>query len=258
MRIQGLLCMAAGLLAVTSASASALTGDELVAKNVEAHGGLAQIHAIKTLKLQGRMRVGDQFDMAFTQYRKAPDALRNEATMQGLTLVQAWDGKQAWQISPFQGRRDPEKMSDDDAKALADDAAIGGPLIDWKAQGSKLDYLGTEDIDGTQAHKLKLTRANGNIEYVYLDPDHFLEIRTISDQRVRGMHIETVTDYGDYEPVDGVYVSFSTSSRRKGSDPFDRQQITIEKAEANVAMTDSLFTFPLAVDAAHTGGAAKP
>ncbi len=33
--------------------------------------------------------------------------MRTEASIQGLTAVQAWDGKEAWQISPFQGRKDP-------------------------------------------------------------------------------------------------------------------------------------------------------
>ncbi|MGH8157404.1 MAG: hypothetical protein ACREPQ_04750 [Rhodanobacter sp.] len=256
MRIRLLLSVTA-LLFVT-ASAHALTTDELVAKNIDARGGLDKIHAIKTLKLEGKLRIGGQFELTLAEYKKAPDSVRNEATIQGLTQIQAWDGKDAWQISPFQGRRDPEKMSGDDAKSLSDDAAIGGPLVDWQAQGSKLDYLGTEDIDGTEAHKLKVTRKNGDIEYVYLDPDHFLEIRTTTDQIVRGTHVETVTDYGDYEQVNGVYFPFSISSSTKGTGPFGKQQITIEKADANVAMDDTIFTFPAAAGTGHAAGGAKP
>ncbi len=111
------------------ASAHAMTVDELIAKNLAARGGLEKIHAIKTLKSEGKLRFGGQFELAFVQYQKAPDSSRSEASLQGLTAVQAWDGKDAWQISPFQGRKDPEKMSADDAKALADDAPIGGPLV---------------------------------------------------------------------------------------------------------------------------------
>jgi hypothetical protein len=255
MRIQLWFSVAALLL--VSASAHALTADELVAKNIDARGGLAKIHAIKTLKLEGKLRMGGQFELALVEYKKAPESVRMEATLQGLTQIQAWDGRSAWQISPFQGRRDPEKMSDDDAKSLADDAAIGGQLADWRAQGSKLEYLGTEDIDGTEAHKLKVTRKNGDIDYVYLDPDHFLEIRTITDQVVRGTHVQTVTDYGDYEQVDGVYFPLSMSSYTKGAGPFDKQQITIEKATANVAVDDTLFAFPAAAGAGHAAGA-KP
>ncbi len=254
MRMSLLLSVAALFVAT---SAHALSADELVAKNLEARGGLDKIHAITTLKLEGKMRIGGQFELTFASYQKAPDSVRNEATIQSLTQVQAWDGKDAWQISPFQGRRDPEKMSDDDARPLADDAAIGGPLVDWKAKGSTLDYLGTEDIDGTEAHKLKVTLKNGDIEYVYLDPDYFLEIRTVSQLTVRGTHVESVTDYGDYEKIDGVYFPFSISSETKGGGDFSRQQLTVTKATANVPMDDSLFTFPASTGTGHGTEGAK-
>lgn len=251
------LFLVAGLLLMAT-SAHALTADDLVAKNVDARGGLDKIHAIKSIKLDGKLRVGGQFELALTQYKKAPDSVRTEATLQGLTQIQAWDGKSAWQISPFEGRRDPEAMSGDDAKSLSDDAPIGGPLVDWKGQGNSLEYLGTEDIDGTQAHKLKVTLKNGDVEYVYLDPDHYLEIRTIADQVVRDTHVETVTDYGDYEQVDGVYFPFSISSSTKEAGPFAKQQVTIEKAVANVPMDDTLFAFPHATGTTHAAAGAKP
>lgn len=237
------LCLAAACL-VASLSVHAMDADTLLAKNAEARGGAAKIDAIKTLKLEGKVRIGGQFELALTQYKKAPDSVRNEATIQGLTQVQAWDGHEAWQISPFQGRRDPERMSGDDAKSLSDGASIAGPLVGAKAQGNTVQYLGTEDIDGTQAHKLKVTLKNGDVEYVYLDPDYFLEIRIVSDQTVRGTHVETVNDYGDYEQINGVFFPFSIASRTKGGGRFGAQQMTIEKAAANVPIDDALFAFP--------------
>jgi len=229
-------------LALAAASAHALTVDELLAKNLEARGGADKVAAIKTLKSEGKMIFGGEFELALTQYAKAPDSVRAEASIQGLTGVQAWDGKDAWQIAPFQGRKDPEKMSADDAKSLADDAPIAGALIGARERGSKIDYLGTEDVDGTDAHKLKVTMKNGDVEYVYLDPDHFLEIRMVAQRSVRGTQVESVTDYGDYEQVDGVYFPFSMSTESKPDG--NRVQTTIEHAEANVAMDDSLFAFP--------------
>ena len=240
-------------LVLACASAHAMTADELISKNLAARGGLEKIHAIKTLKFEGKLRFGGQFELTFALYQKAPDSSRSEASLQGLTAVQAWDGKDAWQISPFQGRKDPEKMTADDAKALADDAPIGGPLVDWQARGSKVDYLGTEDVDGTDAHKLKVTLKNGDIDIVYLDPDQFLEIRTVAQRTVRGTRVESVSDYGDYEQVDGVYFPFSISTENKAEGGI--QQTTIEHAEANTPMADALFAFPVKSVAA--AGAAK-
>ena len=221
-----------------------MTVDELVAKNAEARGGLAKIEAIKTLKAEGKLRFGGQFELGLVQYQKAPDSMRIEASIQGLTAVQAWDGHEAWQISPFQGRKDPERMTADDARELADGAPIAGALIGARERGGTIEYLGTEDVDGTDAHKLKVTLKNGDIEYVYLDPDHFLEIRTVAQRLVRGTQVESITDYGDYEQVAGVYFAFSLATENKAQG--QRTQTTIERAEANVAIDDSLFAFPAA------------
>jgi hypothetical protein len=74
----------------------------------------------------------------------------------------------------------------DAVREMGYDADLDGPLVDGVAKGNKVEYLGTEDVDGTDAHKLKVTRPGGDVEYVYLDPDYFLEIRRVSQHRVRG------------------------------------------------------------------------
>ena len=221
------------------------TVGELVARNIEAKGGAGALSALQSLRLQGKLLANQgQLEFAYTQIKKRPGEVRTEATLQGMTQVQAYDGKQGWQISPFGGRKDPEKMSTDDAKALVEDAEIDGPLVDWKNKGSTVDYLGTEDVDGTLAHKLKVTRTNGDVSYVYLDPDHFLEIRILTQRVVQGAQTETETDLGDYEKIGGVFVPFSIESGRKGSS--DKQKIIIEKGEANVPVDDTGFHFPAA------------
>jgi len=239
--------MTVTLLASVSSTASALTAEELAAKNVAAKGGMDQLRALKSLRLSGKVLVnGDAIRLEFVELIKTPQGVRVEATLQGLTKVQAYDGTQAWQIDPFQGRKDPEKLSSDDAKGLAEDAAdFMGPLVDYAAKGYALDYLGTEDIDGTEAHKLRVTRANGDISYVYLDPDYFLEIRTVNRRIEHGVPRETVTDYGDYEKVAGTYLAFAQASGPKGST--EREKVQIEKAEANADVADAVFHFPGAI-----------
>src|SRR6184192_2639976 len=220
-----------------------LTVDELVAKNVAAKGGADALRALQSVRFTGKMLVNEgQFQLAYVETKKRPGEVRSEATLQGMTAIQAYDGEQGWKVYPFQGRKDPEKMSADDTKSLIEEAEIDGPLVDWKAKGSTLEYLGTEDVDGTSAYKIKVVRKNGDVSLVYLDPDHFLEIRILT-QRVRhGAQEEVETDVGDYEKIGGVFVPFSVESGRKG-DP-DKQKTVIEKAEANVPVDDAIFHFP--------------
>jgi outer membrane lipoprotein-sorting protein len=236
----------AALCVSVAPAASAVSAEELAAKNVAAKGGMDKLRAVGSLRLSGKLLVnGGTVRLDFVELIKRPQDVRYEATLQGLTQVQAYDGTQAWQIDPFQGRKDPEKLSADDAKGLAEDAAdIMGPLVDYATKGYALEYLGTEDIDGTEAHKLRVTRTNGDITYVYLDPDFFLEIRTVNRRIEHGVPKETVTDYGDYERVAGTYFAFAQESGPKGSS--NRQKVQIEKAEANAEVADAAFHFPSA------------
>ena len=237
---------AAVVLLAAASSAFAYTADELAAKNVAAKGGADKLAALHSLRLSGKVLVnGDTLQLGYVATVARPDSVRIEATLQGLTLFQAYDGTQGWKINTFQGRKDPEKMSADDAKELSEDAAdFAGALVDYKAKGYKLDYLGTEDVDGTDAYKLRVTRPNGDITYVFLDPAYFLEIRTINRRIQHGIPRETVTDYGDYEQVNGVYYAFSQASGPNGSS--DRNKVQFDKAEANTPIDGAVFRLPAA------------
>ena len=220
------------------------TAEELVAKNIEAKGGIEKLHAIESVRLSGKLTVnGGMVQLDYVALVKRPQLVRYEARLQGLTQVQAFDGSQAWQINPFQGRKDPEKLSADDAKGMGEDAAdVIGALVDYKEKRYQLDSLGTEDVDGTEAFKLRVTRPNGDLIYVYLDPDYFLEIRTLSRRIEHGVPNETITDYGDYEKVNGVYLPLSQESGPKGSS--ERQKIQFEAAEINGTIDAAAFHFP--------------
>ena len=228
---------------IVSASAQAMSADELVAKNVAARGGMEGIGAIKSLRLQGKMHIaGFGVDIDASQSYKRPGAYRFEGTLQGMTMVQSYDGKEAWRIFPFQGRKDPERTSADDAKELAEQADFEGAWVNAAAKGNKLEYVGSEDVDGTEAHKLTVKLANGDVQYVWFDPDAFLVIRTLKQRTVRGVERREESDYSDYEKVNGTYVAFATSSGNVGDT--QKSTFTVEKAEANVALEDSWFAFP--------------
>jgi hypothetical protein len=219
------------------------TVDDLVARNLQAKGGEAALAAIKSVRFEGRLLVNQgQLEVKYTEIKERPGKVRTEGLIQGMTLIQAYNGTSGWKVYPIFGRKDPERMSTDESKSLVEEAEIGGPLENWKAQGKTVTYLGTEDVEGTAAHKLKVVRKNGDVSYVYLDPDYFLEIRII-DQRVeQGARVEVETDLGDYEKVSGVYFPFSVETGNKGST--DKQKIIIDKGEANIPVDDSIFEFP--------------
>ncbi len=215
------------------------TADELVAKNIEAKGGLAKIKTIKSLRMTGRLRQGD-FAALIGQDAKAPNQLRLTFTIQNMTQVQAYDGSVGWQISPFEGRKDPELLGEDDMRDLVEQADFYGPLIDFREKGHTIEYLGHDTVDGDDVYRLKVTLKNGDIVYYDLDPDTYLEIRTETQQFIRGSVRERVTELGSYKQVNGVYFPFSIETGPKRS-PNARAKVTFEKIEANVDIPDADF-----------------
>lgn len=236
-----LLCT---LLLACAGSAQALTVDELIAKNVEARGGLDKLRAIESVKSTGKMAFTGDFavELDATTIASRKGKVRQEASLQGLTSVQAYDGKEGWQIQPFGGRKDPEKLSADDVKGLADDTDLDGPLVDYKAKGSTAEYLGIEDVDGTEAHKIKVSEKDGDVKYIYLDPDYFLEIRVTTQRKIRGTDVAFEADLGNYEKFADVYFPMSIEAGAKGG--AKNQKVTIQKIEVNVPVDDAMFAFP--------------
>src|SRR5437868_5609320 len=234
---------------------SAQTAEELVAKNLQAKGGVDKIKAIKSFKFSGKYQQGS-FTAQVAEEAKAPDDLREMFTIQGMTQIQAYDGNTGWQISPFQGRRDPEMLGEDDLRDISEDADFYGPLVDYKEKGNTVEYLGHDTVDGDDAYRLKITLKNGDIVYYYLDPDTYIEIRTERQQFIRGAVKESQTDLGSYKQVNGVFFPFSIASGPKGR-PEQKGTVTIEKMEANVAIPETEFKMPGAPAPAKSG-AGKP
>ena len=240
------IALAALLLSSAAVPASAQDAQSLIAKNLEARGGAAAIAAIKSIGFEGKTIFPGDFELTYKESKARlgnTAADRVDLSLQGLDVVQSYDGGSAWKINPFQGRKDPERMSADEARSLADGALIEGPLLASRSDGSKVQYLGRDDFDGTLAYKLKVTQKDGD-EFVYwLDPDTFLEIKVDETRRIRGAQQTTETELGDYEKVAGVYFPMSVESWAQGQ-PNQRQQVIIASGTANPSVDAAFFAEP--------------
>ena len=82
--------------------------------------------------------------------------------------------------------------------------------------------------------RLRVLFADGDSRMVYLDPDHFLEIRIEEHQLIRGQKQVSVIDLGEYAQVGGAYF------------PFEQGPSQLESIELNVPTDPALFAFPTA------------
>jgi len=229
-------------LALFAMPVSAQTADEIIAKYIKTIGGAEKIEAIKTLRRTGKFTGGGGFEAVVIQENKRPQMARQEFTIQGMTGVTAYDGKTGWKIEPWGGKKDPEALGEEEMKEIQEDADFDGPLVNYQQKGNKVEFVGAEPVEGTDALKLKVTLKNGDVRYYFMDTDYYVPIKIESKRMVRGAEREFETSLGDYKEVAGVYLPHSIESGLKGSPK--KSQVTFEKNEANVALDDSLFKQP--------------
>jgi hypothetical protein len=225
---------------------SAQTADEIIAKNIQARGGLEKIKSLQTLRTTGKIAMGGM-RISFVEENKRPFKVREEQILQGMVGVDAYDGKIAWHVVPWEGRKDPDLLSADDRKGLIEDADIEGQLVDYKDKDHRVEYVGHDLVEGTDCYKLKLTLATGDVRYYFIDCDTFLELKEENEINIRGTVRYTETFYGDYEKVDGIYFPFALETGNKGDT--DRVRITVDQIVVNSPLADSRFTMPTAAGA---------
>lgn len=232
----------AAFMGVLSFSVAAQTADEIVSKYVQKIGGMEKLRAIKSMRSTGKFNGGGGFEAVVVNENKRPNMVREEFALQGLSAVNAYDGKNGWKINPFQGKKDSETLGEEELKQVVEDSDFDGPLVNYAAKGNKVEFVGKEEYEGSDVFKLKVTLANGTVKYYFLDTDYYVPIKIETKQINRGSEYEFETVLGDYKEAGGIYFPFSVESGLKGSQ--NRSSITFEKIEINPAVADSRFVMP--------------
>lgn len=231
-----------GLLAgaVLALPASAQTVDEVIAKNFEARGGLARLRAVHAIRVTGRMSMG-KTEASMVVETKRPGSFRAEITARGALAVQAWDGVTAWGIPPT-GSGQPEVLPTEAATAMADEADVDGPLVDYKAKGHQVALLGKEMLEGGDAYKVEVRKKSGAVEIHFLDARSYLTVRIEGKRTVRGTVVEGESILGDYREAGGILWPYSIKSGARGNP--EKQTLTVDKIEVDPVLDDARFKIP--------------
>jgi outer membrane lipoprotein-sorting protein len=226
--------------------AGAQTVDELVAKSVAARGGLAKLKAVKSVRMTGTVSMG-AMELRLVVELKRPSSLRQDVTFQGSTVVEAFDGKDAWAIPPMTGApvpmaSGPVLLPAAAAREKADQADFEGPLVDYRAKGNKVELVGKERLDGADVFKLKVTRKNGDVQYYFLSAETYLPVLVEASVTIDEQTIEGESTLGDYREVGGVLWAHSIQNGAAGQP--EKQSVVFTKIEINPVIDDSRFKVP--------------
>ncbi len=230
------------LLAVAlSASSSLADGvDDIVKAHLDAIGGRARVEALGSMRVTGTVFAGEK-QARFTMLAVRPNKVRVEFSEGTRTVVQATDGRTAWEYDSSEQRRYRD-MPPSAAKTFVTDAEFDDPLVAGSARGFTIEDAGEVTDGGKRLKRLLVTKDLSTLFALALDPDTLLIVtKTEERKNSLGTPVRTVTRFDDYRPVAGVlvphHVSLTAGSRLV-------QDTRISTIEPNPPINEGLFTRP--------------
>lgn len=228
--------------APAAAPTPAPTVDELVARYLTARGGVERLRALQTLRQEGRVDAGAGRRGLVTREIKRPGKIRFELTVQGVTSVFASDGQRGWKVAPLEGEMGPQSLPDEVLTDAREQADIDGPLVDWKAKGTRIELAGRKTVGGRDAFELRLTLRSGGVLTAYLDAASAELVRTDATRLLGGKRVRVETTFGDYRRTDGILFPHRVEVRAAGRPQV--LKIVVDRVVVNPPLADARFTPP--------------
>ena len=220
-----------------AAPTPALTLDEVITKNLDAKGGVARLKTIQTIKQTSRMTM-QGMEVAVTVYSKRPNLLRQEASVGGQVVINAFDGQTPWMVNPLVGTPRPVTLSGVTADTIREQSSFEGPLVDYKNKPAVIELVGTEPLGGKTVYHLKLTTASKQVNHLYIDVATGLDVKLTTEADAR---TKVDQEFSDYRDVEGIKVPFVIKTFLNG---VEQSEIKVQTVQFNLPMDDSMFRMP--------------
>lgn len=231
-------------------SGFAQTADEIVNHYLENIGGVEKLSQLEGLYMKAKAQA-QGMDIPVEIYTFKDGKQKISALLQGQEFVQlAFDGKNAWHTNFM--NMSPEKMDAEGTENIKRSSKdnFPNPFLNYKKKGYKIELIGSEEIEGTDTFKIKLTQkpvlVDGkevpNEVYYYFDKENFVPVAVeseIKSGQAKGAVVQQI--FSDYQEVDGLYFPFSTTNKSNGQ---TGQSVVIEKISLNPKEDDKMFVMP--------------
>lgn len=218
--------------------AAAQTVDEVVAKNLEAKGGVARLKETQSVRMTGKGLI-QGMDVSITTTTKRPSLLLNEMTMGGQKMRQGFDGQTLWMA--VDGRPPQPLPPGPQTDHIRQTSQIDSPLLDYKAKGTKVELAAPETDAGAKLHHLVVTPKGGLPMHYYIDAATGLESKIVVEAEPEGQKMKMEMRFSDFKTIDGRTIPFMIKQFVDGKQV---GQVTFEKVEFDVPVDDAIFRMP--------------
>ncbi len=281
----------------TKPAPAGFTAAQIVEKHVAARGGLKAWLAVQTLSVNGKLDAGSgdsversmrmagegpgagvkrgraaaraaaagadkaaepqQVQLPFRLEMKRPGKSRLELDFAGKTAVQVYDGEHGWKLRPYLNREDVEPFTEYEAKSEAAKGDLEGPLVNYQAKGAQVALEGTEQVDGHNAYKLKVTTRSGDVQHIWIDAQSFLDVKVEGTPRRMDGKMRNVYVYQrDFRKVNDLMVPYLYVTVIDGNPTPHR--MVVESVTVNAALDDARFAKPQVLAAGWSSSPAPP
>src|SRR5438128_1563180 len=208
---------------------------KIVEQYVKAAVGSKALGRIQTLILEGAFTSDDGKTGTYTLDTKLPNRYYSELLTGDKNLIEAYNGKSAWQqnaageLGTLVG---PEGMQLEAAAQY-----YNSRLLNLKKNKITLAFAGHAQVRGRDTLQLKVTTATGVKRQVFFDPQTHLIVKEAAT--VGGIEEEIL--YDDYGAVDGVKLPHKIKLHR-GNEKYD---VNVTRAAINGTVGERVFDFPI-------------
>lgn len=231
-----------GMLFLLVFAAQAQTADEIIAKHLEAIGGKAW-ETVKTMKMEAKLSVqaAPGMEIRMTTVVVNNKSVRVDVTTMGMTQVTCIDGDKGWATNPFAGQTKPGPLPADQVTDMKDMTDLSGSLYHYKEKGYTVEYLGKEDLDGTEVHKIKIVKSPTKTEYALIDPENWYQIKNIKVDRIDGVEVTSETNYFNFKKVGALIFPYTIE---QNNPMMGASVTTITEIKLNEPVDEKIFVMP--------------
>lgn len=219
---------------VVTGSLLAQTADEIIAKHIDSTGGADAWRKVNSVVTEGTVQVQGS-EVSLVQTILHGKGVRQDISVMGMNGFTTLTPTAGWIYMPFQGQQAPEPRTAEDVAESQDELDAQGALVDYAAKGHTVEYIGTDDVEGTECFKIKLNKKGGTSETIFIDTKTYFLIRDVSIRKADGQQIEVTSTYSNFEKLpEGIVVAKSITL------PFG--ELVISKYSINAPVEESIFS----------------
>jgi len=176
-----------------------ITAQNVIEAYIAAIGGAGKLSAVEDVHQSLSMNMqGMALDVEIKQ--KAPDMFSFTLLMGGNVMQQqVYDGQRG--VASGMGQR--QELTGDDLEQMRLQATLF-PELQYDKLGYTMEIAGIENVNGEETYRLRMTNPLGKISFDYYSLATGLKIRSQQSQETPMGEITVISDYADYQNVDGV------------------------------------------------------